>query len=99
MKKYFLFTIIIIFCIFNTACSTNTNDNISFEADLSALEDTLHTQDNNEENSVLFRTISGECYHNNGCRYLKSKVPLTYEEAINTGLRPCSICKPEFEED
>ncbi len=94
MKKYFLLTIIIIFCVFSTACRSNTDDNILFEADSSAFEDSLNT-----ENNDLFRTISGECYHNNGCRYLKSKVRVTYEEAINMGLRPCLICKPEFEDD
>lgn len=95
LKKYLLLSIIIIFCAFSTACREKTDDNILFEADSSAFEDTLHTEDNN----VLFRTLSGECYHNNGCRYLKSKVRVTYEEAINMGLRPCLICEPEFEED
>ena len=70
LKKYFLFTIIIILCVFGTACGTDTDNDILIEPVSSAFEDTMHTENNDEENSALFRTISGECYHNNGCRYL-----------------------------
>ena len=48
--------------------------------------------------TIVYRTKTGECYHKKTCSYLKSCIPLTLEEAVAMGLRPCSRCKPpEFD--
>ena len=42
-----------------------------------------------------FRTTSGSKYHKVGCRYLsRSKIPISINEAQESGLSPCSVCKP-----
>ena len=42
-----------------------------------------------------FKTTSGTKYHKDGCRYLsRSKIPITLSEAQESGLGPCSVCKP-----
>lgn len=45
--------------------------------------------------TVVYRTKTGECYHREGCRNLKSKIEVTLYDAVNVyGLRACSICNP-----
>lgn len=46
---------------------------------------------------TVVKTTSGEKYHKPDCRYVKNKTnisELTLEEAMNSGLEPCSICRP-----
>ena len=43
---------------------------------------------------IVHCTETGDCYHSAGCSYLKSDIPLTLEEAVKMGLRPCSRCNP-----
>ena len=45
--------------------------------------------------TIVYRTKTGECYHRDGCRYLRSKIQITLDEAVNKyNLRPCSYCNP-----
>lgn len=44
--------------------------------------------------TIVYVTKTGECYHESGCSYLKSKIEKTLEEAVNGGYRACSRCKP-----
>ena len=46
--------------------------------------------------TIVYKTKTGEKYHNAGCRYLsKSCIEITLEAAVKTyGLSPCSVCKP-----
>ena len=44
--------------------------------------------------TIVYITRTGECYHNSGCSYLKSKIEVTLSEAVNGGYRPCSRCHP-----
>ena len=42
-----------------------------------------------------FKTTTGTKYHRDGCRYLsRSKIPITLIEAQESGLGPCSVCRP-----
>ena len=51
------------------------------------------TSDNGD--TIVYRTRTGECYHRNGCSYLRSScIELTLREAVERGLRPCSRCSP-----
>ena len=44
---------------------------------------------------IVHKTISGACYHNEGCGYLRrSDIEVTLEEAFVEGLQPCEICRP-----
>lgn len=46
---------------------------------------------------TVVKTSSGEKYHKPDCRYVKNKTnisELTLEEGMNSGLEPCSICRP-----
>lgn len=45
--------------------------------------------------TVVYLTKTGDCYHNDGCSYLKkSKIQTTLAEAVKKGKKPCSKCKP-----
>ncbi len=39
-------------------------------------------------------TETGSKYHRAGCRYLKSDIEVTLEEALARGLTPCGVCNP-----
>lgn len=44
---------------------------------------------------VVYTTLTGECYHAEGCSSLRrSKIETTREAAEGRGLRPCSRCSP-----
>lgn len=49
---------------------------------------------NSADDTAVYRTKSGECYHSQGCSYLKSCIETTLGEAKSRGLRPCSRCNP-----
>ncbi len=45
--------------------------------------------------TIVYKTKSGECYHKDGCSSLsKSKIEITLQKAVDSGLRACSKCKP-----
>jgi competence protein ComEC len=45
--------------------------------------------------SIVYITKSGEKYHSDGCRYLKSsKIETTLSDAKSRGFTPCSVCNP-----
>ncbi len=46
------------------------------------------------QNQIVYRTSTGQKYHNSGCSYLKSKIQTTVNEAKSMGLAPCSRCNP-----
>lgn len=53
------------------------------------------TQENVDDMTV-FKTKSGNCYHVDGCSYLRSSsIETTYGEAKAEGLEPCSRCNPD----
>lgn len=44
---------------------------------------------------TVYRTRTGEKYHQDGCRYLrKSRIPIPLSRAKELGLGPCSVCRP-----
>lgn len=43
---------------------------------------------------TVYITNTGECYHRDGCSYLKSRIPTSLENAVNRGYRACSRCHP-----
>ncbi len=45
-------------------------------------------------NVTVYRTKSGECYHSQGCTYLKSSIEIDLNDAKRIGLKPCSKCNP-----
>jgi len=46
------------------------------------------------EDFIVCVTKTGDCYHLDKCSYLKSKIEMTLEQAINAGYRACSRCDP-----
>lgn len=45
--------------------------------------------------TTVYITKTGECYHNDGCQYLKkSCIPISLGDAVNSGYRACSRCNP-----
>lgn len=51
------------------------------------------TETNNE--STVFVTNTGNCYHEISCRYLgQSYVPISITRAIERGYDPCTSCHP-----
>lgn len=43
---------------------------------------------------LVYVTNTGECYHRDGCSYLKSRIEMTLERAVDKGYRGCSRCSP-----
>ena len=59
---------------------------------LSGMINDSKTQEEIDETTV-FCTKSGNCYHVSGCSYLRgSSIAITYREAQAKGLEPCSRC-------
>ena len=53
---------------------------------------TPHTVVNSK---TVYRTLTGNKYHQGSCRFLsKSKITIDKEGAENLGLSPCGVCKP-----
>lgn len=47
------------------------------------------------QGTTVYTTDTGTKYHADGCQYLsKSKIPISLEKAISSGLTPCSKCNP-----
>ncbi|MBR5240249.1 MAG: hypothetical protein IKW04_06730 [Clostridia bacterium] len=45
--------------------------------------------------STVYVTKSGTKFHRDGCSSLsKSKIPISYDDAISRGFEPCGRCKP-----
>ena len=44
--------------------------------------------------AYVYVTRTGECYHRDGCSYLKSRIEITLQEAVDRGYRACSRCSP-----
>ena len=55
-----------------------------------------HYGDGKDEyySQTVYVTDTGDCYHEEWCSYLESKHPVTLQQAINQGYRPCSYCNP-----
>lgn len=58
------------------------------------IKETVPGSSNSSDDVTVYRTKSGECYHSQGCSYLKSCIETTLSEAKSKGLRPCSRCRP-----
>ena len=81
-------------CFFNTACSKST-DETSYTDEISVSENnniSIIQPDDNSEN--LYCTKTGKCYHRSDCPYLKSKIPISLDDALKSGLRACLRCDP-----
>lgn len=46
------------------------------------------------DETVVYVTDTGECYHRSGCSYLQSSNRLSIKEAVQSGYRACSRCNP-----
>lgn len=44
--------------------------------------------------TLVYITRTGECYHMDGCSYLRSRIEVTLQEAVDRGYRACSRCGP-----
>lgn len=51
------------------------------------------TKEEKKEETVYI-TRTGKKYHRDGCRYLKSSMPIGKKEAIEKGYGSCSVCNP-----
>ena len=52
-------------------------------------------QQNVNEDTKVYVTMTGKKYHSDNCRYLsKSKIPISLKVAIQRGYTPCSVCSP-----
>lgn len=43
---------------------------------------------------IVIITKTGECYHYDDCRTLRSRIEVTLQDAVNHGYRPCQVCNP-----
>lgn len=56
--------------------------------------DKSDTKNENAKNIIVHITKTGSKYHRAGCKYLKTDIEVTLEEALNKGLSPCKVCNP-----
>ena len=43
---------------------------------------------------TVYITRTGKKYHRDGCRYLKSRIPISLKDAKAKGYTACSVCRP-----
>lgn len=67
-----------------SSANKSTNSQISSQEEQPSKKDEI----------TVYITETGTKYHKDGCRYLKSKIPMSLSEAKETGYKPCSVCKP-----
>jgi len=48
----------------------------------------------NNKSVGVFVTRTGKKYHRDGCRYLKSRIPISLNEAVTRGFTGCLVCSP-----
>lgn len=53
------------------------------------------SQNNSQNDPIVYITKTGSKYHKAGCRYLsQSSIPIKLSDAIAQGYTPCSVCNP-----
>lgn len=70
------------------------NANIVIE-DSTEIKDSTISENNIDNEKIVFITSSGEKYHLSNCRYVKNKTNVSkfsLKDAIKNGYEPCSIC-------
>lgn len=55
----------------------------------------LSTSINAYADDIVYVTKTGSCYHIEGCSYLKSSIPISFEDAKASGYYACSRCNPD----
>lgn len=48
----------------------------------------------NQIEATVYVTRTGKKYHQDGCRYLRSRIPISKKDALARGFTPCSVCSP-----
>ncbi len=43
---------------------------------------------------TVYITRTGKKYHRDGCRYLRSRIPISLKDAKAKGYTVCSVCRP-----
>ena len=43
---------------------------------------------------TVYVTRTGKRYHRDGCRYLRSRIPISLKDAQAKGYTPCKVCHP-----
>lgn len=56
----------------------------------------IHFSINDVEDTTVYTTRTGSCYHRSSCDTLKSRYKTTIEDAEADGYAQCSICSPIF---
>lgn len=72
-----------------TATATHTEENsvVTYESEKVGLTDGIQT--------YVYATKTGKKYHRSDCSYLRNDtLKMTREQAENSGLTPCNVCKP-----
>ena len=65
------------------------------EADKPNTADTVSVTTHAQAGSTVYLTKSGTKFHRDGCSSLsKSKIAISYEDAVERGFEPCGRCKP-----
>ncbi len=65
------------------------------ETDKPNTADTVSVTTHAQAGSTVYLTKSGTKFHRDGCSSLsKSKIAISYEDAVERGFEPCGRCKP-----
>lgn len=74
-----------------TASETTTKE-VTAQTTTNRETTTKHIASTHESSESVFITNTGEKYHKADCRYLKSVIEVSLDDALAKGLSPCSSC-------
>lgn len=77
------------------AVSADSDNRTAEEVDSENPEEPVSQEPIDKAGMTVYLTKSGTKFHREGCSSLsKSKIPISYEDAVGRGFEPCGRCKP-----
>jgi len=71
------------------------NKEVTWDATNNRIDISDVSQNNSQNDPIVYVTKTGSKYHKAGCRYLsQSSIPIKLSDAIAQGYTPCSVCNP-----
>ena len=71
------------------------NKEVKWDGTTNRIDINDKSQNNSQDDPIVYITKTGSKYHRAGCRYLsRSCIPIKRSVAIAQGYTPCSVCNP-----
>lgn len=79
----------------STQTITTEDEPVKMDIDAKKQEKTDVAEDTDKTGTTVYLTKSGTKFHRDGCSSLsKSKISISYEDAVTRGFEPCGRCNP-----